>query len=86
MLVPTSDATWQAYNDYGGNSLCTCTVACPPGNPLAYKGAHAFSYNRPLDGALTTDGGASYPCYAEYHMIQFLRRARQRHDSPATPA
>ena len=35
--VATSDATWEAYNDYGGNSLYTCTVACPPGNPLAYK-------------------------------------------------
>ena len=33
MLVQTSDATWQAYNAYGGNSLYTCTVACPPGNP-----------------------------------------------------
>ena len=29
-----------------------CTVACPPGNPHAYKGAYAVSYNRPFDGAL----------------------------------
>ena len=50
MVVATSDATWQAYNDYGGNSLYTCTVACPPGNPLAYKAAYAVSYNRPFDG------------------------------------
>ena len=33
ILLQTSDATWEAYNDYGGNSLYTCTVACPPGQP-----------------------------------------------------
>ena len=38
MLVRTSDATWQAYNPYGGNSLYSCTVACPPGNPRALQG------------------------------------------------
>ena len=72
ILLQTSDATWEAYNDYGGNSLYTCTVACPPGNPLAYKAAYAVSYNRPFDGALTTDNGASDPFYAEYQMIRFL--------------
>jgi hypothetical protein len=74
MLVSTSDATWQAYNAYGGNSLYTCTVACPPGNPLAYKGAYAVSYNRPFDGSLSTDGGASYLFYAEYQMVRFLEK------------
>ena len=72
IVVATSDATWEAYNDYGGNSLYTCTVACPPGNPLAYKAAYAVSYNRPFDGALQTDGGASYLYYAEYQMIRLL--------------
>ncbi len=38
IVVQTSDATWEAYNTYGGNSLYTCTVACPPGNPLALQG------------------------------------------------
>ena len=52
IVVSTSDATWEAYNAYGGNSLYTCTVACPPGNPLAYKAAYAVSYNRPFDGSL----------------------------------
>ena len=37
--VQTSDATWEAYNDYGGNSLYTCTVACPPGEPARLQGA-----------------------------------------------
>ncbi len=72
ILVQTSDETWEAYNDYGGNSLYTCTVDCPPGNPLAYKAAYAVSYNRPFDGALTTDDGASDPYYSEYQMIRFL--------------
>ncbi len=72
IVVATSDATWEAYNDYGGNSLYTCTVACPPGNPLAYKAAYAVSYNRPFDGAFTTDNGASSLYYAEYQMIRFL--------------
>jgi hypothetical protein len=72
VVVATSDATWQAYNAYGGNSLYTCTVACPPGNPLAYKGAYAVSYNRPFDGAFSTDAGASYLWYVEYQMIYWL--------------
>ena len=38
MLVQTSDATWQAYNTYGGNSLYSCTAACPPGNPQRLQG------------------------------------------------
>ncbi len=74
ILLSTSDATWEAYNDYGGNSLYTCTVACPPGNPLGYKGAYAVSYNRPFDGAFTTDNGASYLWYAEYQMVRFMER------------
>ena len=72
IVVATSDATWEAYNAYGGNSLYTCTVACPSGNPLAYKAAYAVSYNRPFDGALSTDNGASYLWYAEYQMVRFL--------------
>ena len=40
ILVQTSDTTWQAYNDYGGNSLY---AGSPAGR--AYK----VSYNRPLN-------------------------------------
>jgi hypothetical protein len=65
-----SDASWEAYNTYGGNSLYQCTVACPPGNPLAYKAAYAVSYNRPF--TFTDDGGVASPYYAEYPMIRFL--------------
>ncbi len=73
MLVRTSDATWQAYNAYGGNSLYSCTVACPPGSPNAYKGAFSVSYNRPFDGTVQ-DSGRSYLFYAEYQMIRFIER------------
>jgi hypothetical protein len=72
MLLQTSDATWQAYNAYGGNSLYTCTIDCPSGNPLGYKGADAVSYNRPFDGDLSTDSGDSDPYYAEYQLIRFI--------------
>ena len=74
ILLQTSDATWQAYNAYGGNSLYSCTVECPAGSPKGYKGAYAVSYNRPFDGSLTTDSGHSYLYYAEYQMIRFLER------------
>jgi len=74
ILLQTSDASWEAYNAYGGNSLYTCNVACPPGNPKAYKAAYAVSYNRPFDGALSTDSGASYLYYAEYQMMRWLER------------
>ena len=74
IVVKTADAAWEAYNTYGGNSLYSCdpNVACPAGNPLGYKAAFAVSYNRPFDGALTADQGASYLYYAEYQMIRFL--------------
>jgi len=72
VVVQTSDATWQAYNNYGGNSLYRCTVQCPAGDPQAYKAAYAVSYNRPWDGSFAVDGGHSYLWYAEYQMIRFL--------------
>ncbi len=74
IVVKTSDATWEAYNAYGGNSLYSCTVACPSGEPEGYKAAYAVSYNRPFDGTLQTDNGTSDPLYAEYQLIRFLER------------
>ncbi len=71
LLFQTSDETWQAYNSYGGNSLYTCTVNCPPGNPEAYKGADKVSYNRPFHTALD-DQGRDWFMYSEYPMIRFL--------------
>jgi hypothetical protein len=76
ILVPTDDATWEAYNDYGGNSLYTCTVSCPSHDPPpgGYTAAYAVSYNRPFDGAFTTDNGASYLWYSEQQMIMWLEQ------------
>ncbi len=71
IVFQTSDESWEAYNTYGGNSLYQCTVACPPGNPAAYKGAFSVSYNRPFHSA-ADDGGASWLTYAEWPMIKFI--------------
>jgi hypothetical protein len=68
MVVQTSDTTWQAYNDYGGNSLYRCAVDCPPGEPAGYKAAYKVSYNRPLQ----TEGPSALFTGAEYPMIRFL--------------
>jgi Domain of unknown function (DUF4082)/Bacterial Ig-like domain/Bacterial Ig domain len=61
LLFQTSDTTWQAYNQYGGNSLYT---GSPAGR--AYK----VSYNRPV----TTRGtGAEDAVFnAEYPMVRWL--------------
>jgi hypothetical protein len=74
IAVKTSDATWQAYNEYGKNSLYSCNSVCPKGNPAGYKAAYAVSYNRPFDGTLPRDGGKSDPFYAEYQMWRWLEK------------
>src|SRR6202012_3496771 len=74
IVLKTSDATWEAYNAWGGNSLYTCTKWCPKGEPEAYKAAYSVSYNRPFDGTLPTDDGKSDPFYAEYQMMRWLEK------------
>ena len=66
MLFQTSDATWEAYNEYGGNSFYTGDPGEDPGR--AYK----VSYNRPL----TTRGSGAQdaPFNAEYPMVRWLER------------
>jgi hypothetical protein len=61
ILFQTSDTTWQAYNQYGGNSLY---VGSPAGR--AYK----VSYNRPF----TTRGTSpeDWVFNAEYPMVRWL--------------
>ncbi len=63
VLFQTADTTWQAYNQYGGNSLYT---GSPAGR--AYK----VSYNRPF----TTRGYApeDWVFNAEYPMVRWLER------------
>ncbi|WP_051324296.1 DUF4082 domain-containing protein [Candidatus Solirubrobacter pratensis] len=74
IVLQTADATWQAYNSYGGNSLYTCTVGCPDGNPAAYKAAYKVSYNRPFNTAEDDNGRSWLFSGAEYPMIRFLER------------
>src|SRR5712664_1979459 len=56
ILEQASDTTWQAYNDYGGNSLYT-------GNPVGR--AYKVSYNRPVK---TLGDFFAY----EYPIVHFL--------------
>ena len=67
LLFQTSDTTWQAYNNYGGNSLY---VGQPDGR--AYK----VSYNRPLINRSTPNGGIEGSFFAtEMPMVHWLDRA-----------
>ncbi|MBH8563571.1 DUF4082 domain-containing protein [Nostoc sp. CENA67] len=62
LLFQTSDTTWQAYNNYGGNSLYT---GSPAGR--AYK----VSYNRPFN-TRAVDSGQDFLFNAEYPMVRWL--------------
>ena len=62
LLFQTSDTTWQAYNEYGGNSLYV-------GNPAGR--AYKVSYNRPFT-TRTTAAGQDWVFNAEYPMVRFL--------------
>ena len=70
LLFKSSDATWQAYNVYGGTSLYV-------GSGQANNHASKVSYNRPF---LTRDGGGGggvmedWVFNSEYPMIRFLER------------
>lgn len=72
VVLQTSDATWQAYNSYGGNSLYRCTTVCPPGDPTTYKGAYAVSYNRPLNTADDDGGRSAFFTGGEWPLVRFL--------------
>src|SRR5215471_10553662 len=73
IMFQTDDETWQAYNNYGNNSLYTCLTNCPPASQASYTGASKVSYNRPWNTAAVGDG-QSWFMYAEYPMIRFLER------------
>jgi hypothetical protein len=64
LLFQTSDTTWQAYNDYGGNSLYTGGPGTGPSR--AYK----VSYNRPF--VTRGDSGQDWLFNAEYPMVRWL--------------
>ncbi|WP_256335069.1 DUF4082 domain-containing protein [Lentzea albidocapillata] len=63
IFFQTSDATWVAYNRYGGNSLYFGDGPGQGGS--SYK----VSYNRPYTGG---DGDENFIFNAEYPMLRFL--------------
>ncbi len=65
----TSDTTWQAYNDYGGNSLYTGGPLTGGNTPRAAK----VSYNRPFV-TRGVDSGQDWIFNAEVPMIRWLER------------
>ncbi len=65
IVFQTSDTTWQAYNNYGGNSLYTGGPGTNPGR--AYK----VSYNRPF-ATRGVDGGQDWVFNSEYPMVRWL--------------
>lgn len=69
VLFQTADTTWQAYNNYGGNSLYT---GSGPGTGGSSDGrAYKVSYNRPFN-TRNVDGGQDWVFNAEYPMVRWL--------------
>jgi hypothetical protein len=68
VLFTTDDTTWQAYNQWGGNSLYLGSA--PSSDGRAYK----VSYNRPFAtrGQSPGYGTSNFLFYGEYPMIRFL--------------
>ena len=66
LLFQTSDTTWQAYNQYGGNSLYT-------GGPGPQGGAYKVSYNRPFTTAASY-ADEDWLFNGEYPMVRWLER------------
>jgi uncharacterized protein YjdB len=64
ILFQTSDTTWQAYNDYGGNSLYT-------GNGAVGR-AYKVSYNRPFNTRVAE--AESWVFNGEYPMVRWIER------------
>ena len=66
------DATWQAYNGYGGNSMYDGNTSWPAGHAVK------VSYNRPIfpyNSLFNTDGReADWYMNATYPMIRWLER------------
>jgi hypothetical protein len=78
ILFKTDDATWEAYNDWGGYSLYAGNASdtMPPSRPtnLDPGRAEQVSYDRPFKTRFDTPFGQDYFFYAEFPMIQFLER------------
>jgi hypothetical protein len=65
LIYQTSDTTWQAYNNWGGNSLYAGVPGTGPNR--AYK----VSYNRPFNTRVV-DNGQDFVWNAEYPFIRWI--------------
>jgi hypothetical protein len=74
ILFKTDDATWQAYNDWGGYSLYTGTATDTLNRPtnLDPGRAEQVSYDRPFATRFDTPNGQDFFFYAEFPEIEFL--------------
>ncbi len=72
IFLQANDATWQAYNGYGGNNLYNGTTSFPSGHAVK------VSYNRPFfeyNAAFGTAGlGSDWYMNDAYPMIRWLER------------
>lgn len=69
LLFKTSDATWQAYNNYGGPSLYGGgSTSFPIGR------ASKVSYNRPFNTRAGDGRAENFVLNAEFAMLQWLER------------
>jgi hypothetical protein len=69
ILFKTSDATWQAYNPWGGASLYSKDSSIFPDPYLPHGQGYKVSYNRPFN-TLRNWQGQVY--YTEYPMVRWL--------------
>ncbi|MBG0827438.1 DUF4082 domain-containing protein [Planomonospora sp. ID67723] len=66
LLFQTSDTTWQAYNDWGGNSFYTGSSQVAPNRAVK------ISYNRPFASRENTPWGRDFVFANEYPMVRWL--------------
>lgn len=76
ILFATNDETWQAYNDWGGNSLYSgnATDTLNRFTNLDAGRAEQVSYDRPFATRFDTPYGQDYFFYAEFPTIEFLEQ------------
>jgi N,N-dimethylformamidase beta subunit-like protein/uncharacterized protein DUF4082/Big-like domain-containing protein len=70
LLFQTSDETWQAYNQYGGNSLYCGGPGINPPSYCPSGRSYKASYNRPID--TRAHDPQSFVFNAEYPMVRWL--------------
>jgi hypothetical protein len=68
VVYKTSDTTWQAYNNWGGNNLYGGTHNSSTGR------AYAVSYNRPMNYDIRSYNLVSFYWGTEYPMVRFMEK------------